>query len=184
VTIYIATKPDRATDGRFLSENITALDSLTSSEIQTGDWKDDSQLEPGTYYVMLRADPDFGSCYIYDSGGFDPACADGFSDVVTLVVPRPAVRYTATVRTYRYLSTIDLELRATPLGEKLPYRVCYRTTTKARRCLNGTVDGYSWSSSADDSLTVRRRGLPPVTTFTWTVNGRVVATKTVRLPKQ
>jgi hypothetical protein len=35
-TIYIATKPDRATDGSFLDENVKTLDSLTDSELQGG----------------------------------------------------------------------------------------------------------------------------------------------------
>jgi hypothetical protein len=37
-TIYIASRPDRATDGSFLTENIKELDILTDSEIQSGRW--------------------------------------------------------------------------------------------------------------------------------------------------
>lgn len=35
-TIYLATEPDRATDGGFLQENIKDLDFLTTDEIQGG----------------------------------------------------------------------------------------------------------------------------------------------------
>jgi hypothetical protein len=52
-TIYLATKPDRATDGSFLQENIKELDLLTDSEIQSGRWSDENQIDPGTYWVML-----------------------------------------------------------------------------------------------------------------------------------
>ena len=54
-TIYSATKPDRASDGSFLQENITDLDPLTTDEIQRGAWTYESQLDPGTYYVLLYA---------------------------------------------------------------------------------------------------------------------------------
>jgi hypothetical protein len=36
VIIYVATMPDRATDGSFLQENIETSDSLADSEIQAG----------------------------------------------------------------------------------------------------------------------------------------------------
>ena len=35
-TVYLATKPDRATDGSFLQENIKEADLLTDSELQSG----------------------------------------------------------------------------------------------------------------------------------------------------
>jgi len=167
-SIYLATKPDRATDGSFLQENIKELDLLTDSEIQSGRWSDENQIDPGTYWVMLRASPDFDSCYVYDNGGFDPACADGFSNVLNLTVPKPARQ-------------ASLQLTATPLGEPLPYRVCYRLKAGSKRCLNGTLDGYSWSSSADDGLTVNTRNLAAITTFTWYVAGKKVASRRVRV---
>src|SRR6266508_2285727 len=92
-TIYLASKPDRATDGSFLEENVKALDILTDSEIQSGQWSDESQIDPGSYWVMLRAFPDFDSCYLFESARYDPSCADGFSNVLTLVIPKPPVRY-------------------------------------------------------------------------------------------
>jgi hypothetical protein len=44
-------------------------------------------------------------------------------------------------RRYRYLSFVDVRLTATPLGDKVPYRVCFRTSAGGRRCLNGTRAG-------------------------------------------
>lgn len=180
-TIYLATKPDRATDGSLLQENIKELDLLTDSEIQSGHWVDESQIDPGTYWVMLRASPDFDSCYLFDSGTFDPACADGFSNLAQLNVPKPTPRYSVQVHAYRYLRQVDLRLTATPLGEKQRYRVCYRTKARANRCLAGTLDGYSWDSGGSDELSVSTRNLSTLTTFSWFVNSVRVARRTVRV---
>jgi hypothetical protein len=180
-SIYLAAKPDRATDGSFLQENIKELDLLTDSEIQSGRWVDENQVDPGTYWVLLKASPDFGSCYLYDAGGYDPACADGFSNVLTLTVPKPAIRYTARVTASRYLRQASLQFTATPLGERLPYRVCYRLQNRSKRCLNGALEGYSWSSAANDDLTVSTRSLAAVTTFTWYVSGSKVLSRRVRV---
>jgi hypothetical protein len=46
VTIYVATKPDRASDGEFLSENVVEVATLTDAEIQAGVWTDVEQLDP------------------------------------------------------------------------------------------------------------------------------------------
>jgi hypothetical protein len=180
-TIYLASKPDRATDGSFLSENIKEVGILTDSEIQSGNWVDADQVAPGTYYAMLRASPDFDSCYIVDTGKFDPACADGFSNILTLVVSKPKVRYSARVTVYKSLREASLRLTATPLGEKRPSRVCYRTKARKRQCLRGTLDGYSWNAAADDTLTASTRNLATTTTFTWYVGGKAVATKRTRV---
>lgn len=145
--IYFATKPDRATDGSFLQENVEDLDLFTADEIQAGQWLYESQLDPGGYYVMLRATD-------YDCLG-DPGCMGGFSDVLSLTIPKPASRYRGQVRTYRYLSAVTLGFRADPLGERLPYRVCWRLVGR-RKCVRGALDGYSWSSPATDEITVRR----------------------------
>jgi hypothetical protein len=103
VTIYIASKPDQGTDGRFFSENVEQIDLLTDSEIQTGLWLSDQQLDPGTYYVMINASPDFGSCYSFATGTYDPACANGNSSVATFVVPKPVSRYLVNFRRYSAL---------------------------------------------------------------------------------
>jgi hypothetical protein len=178
----MATRPDRASDGAFLSENVEVVDILTDAEIQAGTWTYESQVDPGTYYVMLHAMPDFDACWIFDAGAYDPACAAGYSAVVPLTVPRPASRYVGTARVFRVLDEVELRLTVIPLGDRLPYRVCYRLTSKQRRCLVGTVDGFSWNSGASDTLSLTTRRLPRLTTFTWFVGNRAVAVKRARIP--
>jgi hypothetical protein len=172
-TIYFATAPDRATDGSFLDENVKHLDVLTTDEIQAGSWLDSAQLDPGLYYVMLRA---YNDCF------GDPACTQGYSDMLTLTVPKPAPRYSGGVQAYRYLSTVDLRFRVAPLGERLSYRVCWTRVNKPRKCVRSTVDGYSWNNPATDQIEVRKRGMPKRTAFAWYVDGRKVASKRVRIP--
>ncbi len=109
--IYLATRPDRATDGSFLSENVEVSDILTDAEIQTGRWAYESQVDPGTYYVMMQASPDFDACWRSDTGDYDPSCADGYSSVVPLTVPRPAPRYTASVTVLRFIKLVPASLR-------------------------------------------------------------------------
>jgi hypothetical protein len=181
VVIQIATRPDRASSGEFLTENVEVFDVLTDFEIQTGNWLYESQQDPGTYYVLLRASPDFDLCYLIDSGTYDPSCADGYSEMKTLTIPRPSIRYAATVRRYVFLSNVDLNITARPLGQKLPYRVCYRTASARRVCLAGVISGFDWNSPASDTKTVNRRNLGTLTTFTWYIEGRVVATKRARV---
>lgn len=180
-TIYFASKPDRGTDGAFYSENIVAVDFLTTDAIQAGSWTYSDQLDPGTYYVMLNADPDFDLCYDSNTGTYDPSCADGYSNVVTLTVPTPQIRYTAGVTVYRYSKEANLRLKATPLGVKQHYRVCYVTKAKRKRCVSGTLDGYSWDSPGTDYLSVSTRKLATRTTFTWYVGSRAVAKKRVKV---
>jgi hypothetical protein len=180
VVVEMSTKPDRATDGEFLSENQKVFAVMTDSEIQAGRWLYGYQLDPGTYYVLIRASPDFDLCYL-SGGTYDPSCASGYSDMTTLTIPKPLTRYRAEVTREPSLKRVRLRLVASPLGENVRYRVCYTTVTKKRQCLAGTLDGYSWNSSADDTLTASTRLLPTVTTFTWTVGGKSVATKRVRV---
>jgi hypothetical protein len=180
VTIYIASKPDQGSDGRFFSENVEEIDFLTDSEIQTGVWLSEEQLDPGTHYVMLNASADFGSCYISSTGTYDPACADGNSAVVRLVVPKPPSRYSTNFRRYSALGQLSLVLRATRLGENQAYRLCYRLRTRRRVCLRGTLNGFDWNRSAKDSLTVSTRRLARRTAFTWYVGKRRIAARKVR----
>lgn len=181
VTVYIATSPAVATDGSFLDENVEDVDILTDDEIQAGRWLDASQLDPGVYYVMLRASADFASCFMPDTVDLDPACADGYSTILPLTIPRPASRYTTSVKVYSYLHEADLRLTATPLGGKLPYRLCYRTRTGQRRCLSHTLSGYDWSSAASDTLMLSTRQLARSTTFTWYAGSTVLASRRVRI---
>jgi hypothetical protein len=172
-TIYLATAPDRATDGRFLDENLADLDFLTDEEIQAGHWLSSSQLDPGTYYGMV-AGTDF------DCLG-EAECLDGISNVLTMTVPEPKQTYRRRVKVYRYVGIVDLTLRIKPLGERRRYRVCWTRHKKGRKCARGTVDGYSWNSAASDTISVRRRGMRRRTTFNWYVHGRRVASKRVRI---
>ena len=180
-TIYLASKPDRATNGAFLEENIEELASMTTSELQSGKWTDQQQIDPGTYYVMLKASPDLATCLL-NSGGVDPTCADGYSNVVKLVVPTPPIRYTGAATVESYAKRVELQLTARPLGQKQVYRVCYATKV-GRRCVSGVLDGYDWSSSrgTDDLVSVNAAKLLDLTTFTWYVSGKKVASRSVRI---
>ena len=182
VTIYFASKPARATDGQFFSENIETLDSLNDDEIAAGRWLSEARLDPGTYYVMLNASPDFNRCFVLGSGGqYDPQCADGYSTVSTLTVPEPETRYSVSTEVLRYLGVVKATLRATQLGEKRAYRVCYATAARKQRCTTGTLSGYSWDSAASHTLRLSPRFMPKTTTLTWWVGTRKVASKLVRV---
>ena len=106
-------------------------------EIQAGRWLDSSQLDPGVYYVLLQAFPDFDTCY-QSGGGYDPSCADGYSDPVTVNVPVPKQTYRGTVERQTFLKRVELGFVVNPLGAKLPYRVCYLNALKTRRCPSWT----------------------------------------------
>jgi hypothetical protein len=181
VTVWLSSSPDRATDGNFLQENIAKVDILTDSEMQSGRWLAESRVDPGTYWVMLEADADFTSCWIFELEDLDPACAEGYSNVMTLTVPKPAIRYAATVTAFRYIKRAVLQITAAPLGENVPYRVCYRTKAWRSVCVRGTLEGFSWDSSTQDLLTVNTRNLPTVTTFSWYVGATRVAIRRARL---
>ena len=180
VTVYLASKPDRASDGSFLEENLVDLEGLTVEEIQNGRWLYSKQLEPGTYYVLLDASPDFTSCWNASAGAYDPACADGFSDLAKLVVPRPAVHYSTAVTSLLFIKRLELKLVASPLGVRTPYTLCFHTKAKARRCIHHVLAGASWSSPAADILEVSTKALAARTTFVWTVAGKVVARRTLK----
>src|SRR5262249_8696275 len=121
-TIYIATKPDRASDGSFLQENITDLDFLTDAEIQSGSWTYESQLDPGTYYLLLNATD-------FDCIG-QPTCLNGYSNVLTMQIPKPPQAYRGGASVLHYVHLATLTLRVKPLGEQLPYKVCWRLKNK------------------------------------------------------
>jgi hypothetical protein len=124
----------------------------------------------GCIYAMMRADD-------FDCPG-TPSCIAGFSNILTLKVPKPSHTYRGSVQVFHYSHLASLTLRVTRLGESLPYKVCWKLKSKRRRCLSGKVQGYSWNSSADDTLDVRLRGMKQKTTFAWYVGGRKVASKT------
>jgi hypothetical protein len=184
VSIDFARSPERATDGNFLSENIVHSAFLTDDEVQKGRWLDESQLDPGRYYVLLEASAE-SSCVSYPPPDYDrvldPACADGFSDVAVLDIPKPPQRFKVKVEQLRFIRVIYLTLTVRPLGEDLPYKVCWRRKDKRRACASSTVPGYDWNSSADDMVRIKSRPLARRTRFTWYVAGRAVASKTVRV---
>jgi hypothetical protein len=181
VTIYFATRPDRATDGNFLTEHVKYTDPLTDSEIQQGRWLRASRIEPGTYWVMLRASPDFDRCYRSDTGDYDPACAQGYSEPVRWVLPRPQSRFSVSLYRWQSRPRIDLNFAARPWGDKTPVRLCYRTAAKQRRCLNGMLDGFTWDVGSSDEISVSTRGLATWTTFEWFLEGKRVLQRRIRV---
>jgi hypothetical protein len=184
VSIYIATRPDRASDGSFLSEYVKEFELLTDQEIQSGAWLYERALDPGTWYVLAQASANT-SCWSFPPPEYklvvDPACANGYSDVVTLVIPKPVSRYSARVETLRSIGIVYLTLRATTLGEDRAYRVCWRLRSKRRVCVRGTVNGFDWNSSASDLVRVNTRGMSRLTTFTWFVGSKRVASRRARV---
>jgi hypothetical protein len=185
LTVLIATKPDRGSDGNFLQENTLwgHVGSLTDDEIASRSWRSESQLDPGLYYVMAHSWNH--DCWTI----WDRNCSGGFfntSDVLTLTVPKPAQKqkYRTSVEVPRFLGAGYLNISVWPLGVgvKLPYRVCW-TLTRGSRCLRSTVSGHSWYSPASHFLQVPLRKMRKLTTFTWYVDGRVVSVKRVRISR-
>lgn len=190
VSVYIASKPDRATDGTFLQENVTETGFLTDSEIQSGQWLDSSRIDPGSYFVMLRASRDSG-CVSYDPNTgdrtTDPSCADGFSSVVPLTIPTPVTKYTVKTQPLKYIRIVYLTLTGKPLGVKLPYQVCWKQQTGKKKtlkkkCVNATLNGYSYSADATDFLRISTKRMSRRTKFTWYTRGatpKVLVSKTI-----
>ena len=180
-TIYMATKPDRGTDGRFLSENVKSIDLLTDAELQSGRWLDSDRIDPGRYYVMLRADAE-SSCWSYPPPDYqpvlDPTCADGFSNIVTVVIPKPVVRYGVS---FSRGFIAGFTIRASSSGQAVPYRLC-SPDLRRRRCIRGTIDSLSWDSPNSDTLYLTATDFRKRvycrwgrrTTMTWHVRGRRV----------
>lgn len=184
VTIYVASKADIATDGHFLDENVVSTDFLTDSEIQSGNYLDQGQIDPGSYYVMLWASADFSQCYL-SGGSTDPTCAKGMSNILQLTVPAPPTTWSAEAL---YVGQrVELTLTADQLGVKQPYQVCWPARTVRQKCVSGSVDGYSWNSSAHDAQLVDFPDLAPgVTTFTWATTGAnpwTLATSSLTIPR-
>ena len=71
-----------------------------------------------------------------------------------------------------------------PLGESLPYTVCWRLMNKKRRCVTAKVGGYSWNDSASGDVTVGLRGMAKRTTFVWYVHGSKVAATTANTTRR
>jgi len=176
--LTFATSPDQATDGSFPQQDVVSTIELTTPEILAGQWSSVSKLEPGTYYAVIQAVPDSSQCTLPDAST-DPSCASGYSNVLQLVVPDPPTRYRADATVQRFAGSVALHFAASPLGREQPYRVCYLTRARARRCLFGTLAGTDWTNAAGvgDTIRASNRGLATSTTFTWYVAGKVVARK-------
>jgi hypothetical protein len=179
ITVYVASKPDLQAGGGFVAKNIVEQDALTTDVIQSRSWTDIYQLDPGTYFVMLSAVPDFNYCYDPATGTYDPSCADGFSNVAELTVPVPRIQYAGHVRLVRHAKKARLRLTATPLGTAERYRVCYVSRLKRRRCVSRTIRGYFWDTSGSDQVSVSTRSLRARATFTWYVGSQAVARRRV-----
>lgn len=177
LTIYFASQPNQASTGEFFQENVKKVDFLTLAEIQTGAWTGETQLDPGTYYVIAKASPSFTPCYV-SGGTYRPECANGYSAVAQLVVPVPAVRYSAIVRAPKFWTTVQLKFKAQPLGIKQNYRVCFKSNRKRTICTHGVLDGYSWNSSATSYQSISKHNLPRRATLYWYVGKAKVVKKT------
>jgi hypothetical protein len=179
-TFYFATQPDRGANGEFLEENIAHTERLTDSEILSGTWFSERRIHPGFYYVLLKATRDFDGCYL-EGGGYDDACAHGWSNMATLTVPEPVLSFRWSVSTLRRAQIALLRLSATPLGERRPYRVCYRTLSGRERCASGVLNGFDWTAAARDSLSISTRGLPAYSVFTWHVGSAKIVSKRIKI---
>jgi hypothetical protein len=173
--IILSASPAQGTDGSFLQQDVVSSDELTPAEIQSGQWLSTQPVEPGTYYAILQASADPDQCTLGDAS-IDPSCANGYSNVMRLVVPVPATRYVGSAFIQRFAGSFTVVLTAKPLGKKQAYKVCYRTRAGSKRCLVGTLEGTDWTDAAGVAarITASNQGLSVSTTFTWYVGGRAV----------
>jgi hypothetical protein len=181
-TLFIASKGDRAADGSFIAKNVVVSARLPRSALQAGTWRYHARLDPGDYFLLLKASADATACApAAPDGALDPSCAEGFSPVVSFTVPVPRIRYEVYAKPYLHGRIVRLGLLAEALGEPQTYKVCYhRLGLKGLRCVAGRLDGYSWNESTSDVLSVDGRSLAHSTTFTWFVDGTKVASRTTK----
>jgi hypothetical protein len=130
---------------------------------------------------MLRAEPE-SLCISYPPPDYrrvvDPVCADGFSNIVVVTIPKPVVRYRVG---YSRGLIGGFTIRASSSGEAIPYRLCSRDLAK-RRCVRGAIEALGWDSANSDTIYLTafdfrksvycKRGRR--TTVTWYVRGRRV----------
>ncbi len=172
VVVYLATSPDRGSDGRFLTENSARINILSSQEIAAGSWRESDTIQPGTYFAMLRAT---NSCEPSSS------CAEGFSNVMRLDVPKPAQSFAGSVKGGVYAA--ELTLTVNPAGDDVPYKLCWtRTRGRAPRCKHRVVSGFDWTSEQFDTVYLAQSDLrlsrgQRKMTFNWYVDGRKVASR-------
>lgn len=185
VFVTVASSPEQGSDGAFFSENVVDSADLTADEIASGSWLSDDQLSPGRYWVVINGDPDL-TCFL-DDGTIDPACSDGYSNMLSVTIPQPSIRYRGAVsEMLADIGRLDLKLTVAPLGVKQAVRLCYSVTKHkhaAKRCVNQHLVGYDWNKPASAILALSTRGMSKRELFTWFVAGRTVARLTVRVPK-
>jgi hypothetical protein len=177
VTVYFATSPERATDGRFLTENSAGIDFLTDAEIASGVWMDADITSPGTYYVMLHAEQ--SGCYVNEGA----VCMEGYSNVVMVTMPKPKPRFSVKFEPGFIAS---FTLTATPLGEDLPYKLCWKRTGRPRKCKRSIIHGSSWADGESDTIylvasDLKLRASQKVVKFTWYVGKKRVRSGRVRI---
>jgi hypothetical protein len=180
VNLFIASSADRASDGSFIAEDVVVRAVLPRSALQSGTWTYSARLDPGDYFLLLKATADAAACAPATPGGdLDPSCADGFSPVASFTVPVPRIRYDVYAKPYHRGRIVRLGLLAEALGVPQTYRVCYRLRSKARRCVASRLDAYHWDESSSDVVAVDGRPLARSTTFTWFVAGKKIASRTI-----
>jgi hypothetical protein len=181
VYVDIAKSPDVATNGEFFTENSVRFVGMTATEIQSGYWLSATRLDPGDYWMMIKAFPSFSACWSDVLGDYRAECANGLSGIVSFRVPKPKVRYRTASKVFSGLGEVDLTLTAAPMGERRGYRVCWVNRFRVAKCRTGELPGFSWESPAQDTIEVPVANLRRVTQFTWRVAGRVVARRAVRV---
>ena len=82
---------------------------LTDEEIRSGLWVHENQVDPGTYYAIVHT--------IDYECSENPSCIEGYSNLLTVTILKPAQRYSGRVAVYRFLRVVTLRLRIEPLGE-------------------------------------------------------------------
>jgi hypothetical protein len=172
LVVWVSSSPDRGPNGNFLPRRFLLSDSLFRREIDAASWTSDTQLDPGRYYLMAEA---------WSRGCVGSDCIAGYTEVLPLAIPKPAQSYRASARILRAVRLMQLQLTVTPLGERLPYRVCW-TIRHGTRCIRARVAGRSWNASASSRLRVPLRDMPRVTIVTWRVSGQVVAARHLIVP--
>src|SRR4051812_34870420 len=94
-----------------------------------------------------------------------------------------------TVKTllFKNIRIVYLTVTGNPLGVKVPYQVCWKQPTGKKKtlkkkCVNATLNGYSWSADASDLRRISTKRMIRRTKFTWYTRGgtpKVLLSKTI-----
>ena len=104
-----------------------------------------------------------------------------------LTIPTPKTTYTVKTLLLKNIRIVYLTLTGKNLGVKVPYEVCWKQPTGKKKtlrkkCVNATLDGYSWSADASDLRRISTKGMTRRTKFTWYTRGatpKVLLSKTI-----